>query len=234
MPTRKTRINVSLDEEILNQVDAVMEEQGILERTSFVRNAIEYYLVALTTDDKAKAVVTKDTTKEIKRTINPLSSQLEESNRVTQIMLNVIWKKINQDKKISDDELTKIVSDAIKEVDEDKGMSVNKILKSAKNVNQNFGAGENFKQSFQQNLEKNKIQNSDFIQKTQTENIEHKPSEVISEKTKQESVAQNQQPIQSRFSESAQENQEKNQNSNSEHQNTSSGMWGWGKNIFSE
>ena len=99
MPTRKTRINVSLDEEILNQVDAVMEEQGILERTSFVRNAIEYYLVALTTDDKAKAVVTKDTTKEIKRTINPLSSQLEESNRVTQIMLNVIWKKLIKIKK---------------------------------------------------------------------------------------------------------------------------------------
>ena len=129
-------------------------------------------------------------------------------------------------KKLQEMLLTKIVSDAIKEVDEDKGMSVNKILKSAKNVNQNFGAGENFKQSFQQNLEKNKIQNSDFIQKTQTENI--------SEKTKQESVAQNQQPIQSRFSESAQENQEKNQNSNSEHQNTSSGMWGWGKDIFSE
>lgn len=228
MPTKKTRINVSLDEEILNQVDAVMDEQGILERTSFVRNAIEYYLVALTTDDKAKAVVTKDTTKEIKRTINPLSSQLEENNRVTQIMLNVIWKKINQDKKISDDELTKIVSDAIKEVDEDKGMTVNKILKSAKNINQNFGAEENFRQPVQQNVEENRIQNSNGTQVTGTETIQEEPKEIIQSISKQEPVVHESQPVQSRF---AEQKEEKNQNQEPDRPKRIGGLWG--TDIFS-
>jgi hypothetical protein len=225
VPTKKTRINVSLDEEILNQVDTVMEEQGILERTSFVRNAVEYYLVALTTDDKAKAVVTKDTTKEIKRTINPLSSQLEENNRVTQIMLNAIWKKLNHDEKISDEELTKIVSDSIKEVDEDKGMSVNKILKSAKNVNQNFEAVKNFNQPLQQKIESNVIANTTIIPE--------KREEIVQPISKQENIfVQESQPIHSRFNDQVQETHEQNQNNDVTQNENIKGPWG--NDIFSE
>lgn len=225
MPTKKTRINVSLDEEILNQVDTVMEQQGILERTSFVRNAVEYYLVALTTDDKAKAVVTKDTTKEIKRTINPLSSQLEENNRVTQIMLNAIWKKINHDAKISDEELTKIVSDSIKEVDEDKGMSVNKILKSAKNVNQNFEAVKNFNQPLQQKIESNATANTNIVPE--------KREEIVQPISKQENIlAQESQPIHSRFNGRVQETHEQNRNNDVTQNENIKGLWG--NDIFSE
>lgn len=224
MPTKKSRIYVSLDDETVNKIDDVMKEHGILDRASFARDAIAYYLVALTTDDNVKAVVTKDTTKEIKRTITPLSSQLEEINRATQIMLNAIWKKMNHDKKISDDALEKIVSDAIDEVEADDGLKVSGIVKSAKNAKQIFNADDNSKQNHYQHSKQNVIQ--------ETNNTQEKIQESLQPVQKQEPPVTEQPSYgDSLFDDS--QNESKNNSENFQKGNNFFGGW-WGNDLHSE
>lgn len=225
MPTKKSRIYVSLDDETVNKIDDVMKEHGILDRASFARDAIEYYLVALTTDENTKAVVTKDTTKEIKRTITPLSSQLEEINRTTQIMLNAIWKKMNQDKKISDDALEKIVSDAINEVEAGDGLKVSGIVKSAKNAKQIFSVDDISKENFSQPSKPNVIQ--------ETNNTQEKMQEFLQPVQKQEQLVTEQPSYGDSLFEDYSQNESKNNSENSQKGNNIFAGW-WGNDLHSE
>ena len=173
MPSTRPKLTVRIDEDLYKKMLEAMEQTGILEKNTFIKNAILYYVTSLMTDDSTKTLITKDASNDLQRKLLPLSKDMKESDRVTQIMLNVIWKKLNCGAdNLNTIELERLVREAVNEIDDNNGMKVTNIISSASSAKEIVD--ESVSNIHQKEVEN--ISNPNPVQhKTEEQKIEKKP-----------------------------------------------------------
>lgn len=180
MPTKKQRIMTAIDDGTAKKIETVMRENGILEKSTFLTNAINYYLTSLTTDDISKTLITKDTTNEVRRSLNPVKKEMSEQNRITQIMLDVILRILTSPKnEITKNDFLDFVKSSVQDVDSEDGMNVLKISNSfvgdfSKFIKQDFS---NSKIEEKPKIEK--IEKSDSTKNENVSTVENEKEEIL-------------------------------------------------------
>lgn len=132
MATHKPRLTVNVTEEQLNNIDIAVADMGMISRSAFVSKAIDYYLATMTYDKNQKKFVTSEMSEEIKKSLTPIKNNSDEQIRNLSILLNSIWRKLNNPKpNLTDDELVALVKNARNDIDSDGGLSPVMIVNAA-------------------------------------------------------------------------------------------------------
>lgn len=133
----RAHINLGLDEEMLQEIDRAVKRSGSMNRLAFIRQAIQFYLTADKLKDSDSPLLGRDAAAEIERSLRPLYRQLDEQNRMIKILMNLIWHRINYDVSITEAELTRLVKEAVMEVDEKDDFTSTVLLGSARSERMN-------------------------------------------------------------------------------------------------
>ena len=150
MTTQKPRLTVNVTEEQLNNIDIAVADMGMISRSAFVSKAIDYYLATMTYDKNQKKFVTSEMSEEIKKSLTPIKNNSDEQIRNLSILLNSIWRKLNNPKpNLTDKELLDLVTNARNDIDSDGGLSPMMIVNAAQSEihgNENPEIENSFKQ----------------------------------------------------------------------------------------
>lgn len=150
MATQKPRLTVNVTEEQLNNIDIAVADMGMISRSAFVSKAIDYYLATMTYDKNQKKFVTSEMSEEIKKSLTPIKNNSDEQIRNLSILLNSIWRKLNNPKSnLTDKELLDLVTNARNDIDSDGGLSPMMIVNAAQSEihgNENSEIENSFKQ----------------------------------------------------------------------------------------
>lgn len=214
MPSTRPKLTVRIDEDLYKKMLEAMEQTGILEKNTFIKNAILYYVTSLMTDDSTKTLITKDASNDLQRKLLPLSKDMKESDRVTQIMLNVIWKKLNCGAdNLNTIELERLVREAVNEIDDNNGMKVTNIISSASSAKEIVDESvSNIHQKEVEEISRQQNQNLRNSENRRTENISN--PNPVQHKTEEQKIEKKPEP--------------------EKHKSEDLFSSGWGKDLFAD